>query len=49
MRGGITVTAPRATQISFKNCAKVSKCITKIDGTTIDVVEELDLVMPCII
>ena len=38
------MTAPRATQISFKNCAKFSKCITKIDGTTIDIVEELDLV-----
>ena len=41
------MTAPRATQISFKNCAKFSKCITKIDGTTIDVVEELDLAVPC--
>ena len=49
IRGGITVTAPRTTWICFKNCATFSKYITKIDGTIVDVVEALGLVMPCII
>ena len=40
----ITITAP--TQVSFKNCAPFSKCTTKIDGTTIDDAEDLDLAMP---
>ena len=43
-----TVTAP-ATQVSFKNCALFTKCITKIDGATIDDVEELELSCQCII
>ena len=30
----------------FKNCAPFTKCITKIDETTIDDAEDLDLVMP---
>ena len=34
------------TQVSFKNCAPFTKCITKIDGATIDDAEDLDLVMP---
>ena len=33
-------------QVSFKNCAPFTKCITKIDGTTIDDAEDLDSVMP---
>ena len=47
VRGDIT-TYRRAllTQIAFKNCAPFTKCITKIDGITIDDVEDLDLVMP---
>ena len=32
--------------MSFKNCVPFTKCITKIDGTTIDDAEYLDLVMP---
>ena len=32
-------------QVAFKNCAPFTKCIAKIDGTTIDDVEDLDLVM----
>ena len=32
--------------MAFKNCAPFTKCITKIDGVTIDDVEYLDLVMP---
>ena len=46
VRGDITVTATPTTQVSFKNCAPFTKCITKIDGTTIDDTEDLDLVMP---
>ena len=41
----ITVTAAPETQVSFKNCAPFTKCITKIDGTTIDNAEDLDLVL----
>ena len=45
VKGNITVTAAPATQGTFKNCTPFIKCITKIDGTTIDDVEDLDLVM----
>ena len=44
--GDITVIAARATWVAFKNCAPFTKCKTKIDGTTIDDGEDLDLVMP---
>ena len=37
--------AAPATQASFKNCTRFTKCITKINGTTIDDAEELNLVM----
>ena len=33
------------TEVAFKNCALFIKFITKIDGTTIDDTEDLDLVM----
>ena len=46
VRGDITVAATSATQVSFKNCAPLTKCISKIDGTTIDGTEDLDFVMP---
>ena len=46
VRGDITVKAAPATQVAFKNCAPFTKCITKIDGTTIDDAKDLDLVMP---
>ena len=36
LRGNITVMAAREPQVSFKNCAPFTKCITKIDRTTID-------------
>ena len=45
VKGDITVTAAPATQIAFKKCTPFTKCITKIDQTTIDDVEDLDLVM----
>ena len=31
--------------VAFKNCATFTKCIIKIDGTTTDNAEDLDLVM----
>ena len=46
VRGDITVTAAPETLVVFKNCAWCTKCITKIDGTTLDDAEDLDLVMP---
>ena len=45
VKGNITVAAAPATQVSFKNCAPFIKCITKIDGTTIDNVKDLDIVI----
>ena len=46
VRGDTTVIWHQAIQVAFKNCTPFTKnkCITKIDGTTID--EYLDLVMP---
>ena len=46
VRCGIIVTATPAIQVALKNCAPFTKCMTKIDGTTIDDAEDLDLVMP---
>ena len=46
MTGTITITAAPEVQVAFKNCALFAKCITRIDATTIDVAEDLDLVMP---
>ena len=46
VRGNITITGHQVTQSAIKNCARFTKCITKIDGTTIDDAEDLDLVMP---
>ena len=46
VRGDITVVAAPATQAAFKNCAPFTKCIKKIDETTIDDAEDLDLVRP---
>ena len=41
----ITITGRNAaTQVAFKNCAPLDKCITRIHGTTIDIAEDLDLV-----
>ena len=45
VRDDITVTAAGVTQVTYKNCAPLTKSITKIDGTTIDDAEDLDLVM----
>ena len=35
-----------ATKVAFINCTPFTKCITKINGRTIDDAKELDLVMP---
>ena len=32
--------------VAFKNCVPLTKCMTNIDGTTIDDAEDLDFVMP---
>ena len=37
--------ATNAIQVAFKNCAPFTKLVTKIDVTTIDDAEDLDLVM----
>ena len=42
VRTGITVIAAPSTQVSFKNCASFIKCITKIDGATVDDAADLD-------
>ena len=36
VRGDITVTEHRETQVAYKNCEPFTKCITKIDETIID-------------
>ena len=46
VRSDIFVIAAPATYVAFKHCASYTKCITKIDGTTIDDAEGLDLVKP---
>ena len=46
VRGGINIVAVHATQVAFKTWAPFTKRITKIEGTTKDDAEELDLVMP---
>ena len=44
--GNSTIIGHQVTQVTFRNCAPFSKCIAKIDGTTIDDAEDLDLVIP---
>ena len=45
VRSDITVAAAPATQVLFKHWAPFTRCITKINGTTTDDAEDLDLVM----
>ena len=45
IRGNITIKGHEATQVAFKNHAPFTKYIRKINGTTIDDAEDLDLVM----
>ena len=44
--GNIAIGGNIAARVTFKNCAPLTKCITKIDGITIDDAEDLDLVTP---
>ena len=44
--GDITVPAAPEAQVLSESCTPFTKCITKIDRTTIDDAENLDLVMP---
>ena len=46
VRGNITIIEYQKARVAFKNCAPFTKCIIKIDGTTIDDAEDLDLLMP---
>ena len=46
VRGDIYVTAAPATQVDLTNTAPFAKYFTKYDGTTIDYVVDLGLVMP---
>ena len=41
-----TIIGHQVIQEPFKNCAPFIKCITKIDGTTIDDTENLDVAIP---
>ena len=43
VRCDFPVIGRQATQTAFTNCALFTKCITKIDGATIDDAEDLDL------
>ena len=45
VKNDIADIAASATEVEFKNCSPVTKCITKIYGITIDDAEGLDLVM----
>ena len=45
VRSNTTIIGHIVTKAAFKNCAPFIKCITKIDGTTIDDAIDLDLVM----
>ena len=44
VRGDIATTVHNI-KVAFKNCAPFIKCIKKIDGTTVDDAEDLDLLM----
>ena len=46
MRGNATALTGLVTQVAFTNYALFTTCIKKIDGTTINDAEELDLVLP---
>ena len=47
IRGDVTITGRNAeTQAAFKNCAPFDTFIKKVDETTIDHAEDLDLVTP---
>ena len=43
VNGNIMIAGNIAAKVAFKNCALFTKYITKIDGATIDDIEDLDL------
>ena len=43
MKGNITIVGNIAAKVAFKNYALFTKYITKIDGATVDDIEDLDL------
>ena len=45
-RGSITIVNDNENQVIFKHCAPFTKCIIKMDRTTLDDAEVLDLVVP---
>ena len=45
VRGKITVIGHDVVPVAFKHCAPITKCITNIDGTIIDDIEDLNLAM----
>ena len=45
VRSGISVIGHIVAQVTFKNCSPSIRCITKIDGTTIDGAQDLYFVM----
>ena len=45
VRVNITIIGHQVTQVACKNCVPFIKCIKKIDGTTIDDAEDLDIIM----
>ena len=44
VRGDINIVGDNETKVTFKNYTPFIKCIPKIDGTTIDDTEDLNLV-----
>ena len=43
MRGKISIIGHQVTQAAFKNFAPFNKCITKINGTTIDNAKDIPM------
>ena len=46
MKGSIVVIRHQATRVLLENLVLFTKCGARIDGSTIDDTEDLDLVMP---
>ena len=46
VKDNIAIIGHQVTEVAFKNCPPFTKCTTKVDGTTTDDADDLDLVMP---
>lgn len=46
LKRNISIIGHSIGQITFKNCVPFINCVTKVDGKIIDIVKDLDLVMP---